>query len=111
MYFNAQRARIPGLGTTSHGWVSNLSAVSKSESGQKWQVCSLQTVSAKGFSPTLPKALGSARHAGPDRGFRPALVGEDRDRPWAVHRVARHHRQQVLRLAGTLRKSERAQRL
>ena len=22
MYFNAQRARIPGLGTTSHGWVS-----------------------------------------------------------------------------------------
>lgn len=24
MYFNAQRARIPGLGTTSHGWVSTL---------------------------------------------------------------------------------------
>ena len=22
MYFNAQRAWIPGLGTTSHGWVS-----------------------------------------------------------------------------------------
>ncbi len=29
----------------------------------------------------------------------------------AVHRVARHHRQQVLRLAGTLRQGERAQRL
>ena len=22
MYFNAQKARIPGLGTTSYGWVS-----------------------------------------------------------------------------------------
>ena len=29
----------------------------------------------------------------------------------AVHWVARHHRQQVLRLAGTLREGERAQRL
>ena len=26
------------------------------------------------------RRLGSARHAGPDRGFRPALVGGDRDR-------------------------------
>src|SRR5919199_204382 len=26
------------------------------------------------------RGLGSARHAGPDRGFRPTLVGEDRDR-------------------------------
>ncbi len=26
------------------------------------------------------RGLGSARYAGPDRGFRPALVGEDRDR-------------------------------
>ncbi|HLJ15973.1 MAG TPA: transposase [Bryobacteraceae bacterium] len=25
------------------------------------------------------RGLGSARHAGPDRGFRPALVAEDRD--------------------------------
>ena len=49
------------------------------------------------------RRLGSARHAGPDRGFRPALVGEDRDRRRAVHRVARIHPQQVLRLAGTLR--------
>ncbi|MBL8211413.1 MAG: transposase [Bryobacterales bacterium] len=55
--------------------------------------------------------LGSARHAGPDRGVRPALVGEDGDRHRAVHRMARHHRQQVLRLAGTLRQGERAQRL
>jgi hypothetical protein len=44
-------------------------------------------------------------------GFRPALVREDRDRRRAVHRVARHRRQQVLRLAGTLRQGERAQRL
>jgi hypothetical protein len=38
------------------------------------------------------RGLGSARHAGPDRGFRPALVGEDRDRrrtiiPW-LHTTA-----------------------
>src|SRR6266404_2036214 len=57
------------------------------------------------------RELGSARYAGSDRGFRPALVGEDRDRRRAVHWVARHHRQQVLRLAGTLREGERAQRL
>src|SRR5437588_8204037 len=57
------------------------------------------------------RGLGSARYAGPDRGFRPALVGEDRDRRRAFHCVARHHRQQVLRLAGTLRQGERAQRL
>ncbi len=57
------------------------------------------------------RGLGPTRHAGPDRGFRPALVGEDRDQRLAVHRVARHHRQQVLRLARTLRPGERAQRL
>src|SRR5216684_3773642 len=57
------------------------------------------------------RGLGSARYAGSDRGFRPALVGEDRDRCRAVHRVARCGRQQVLRLAGTLRQGERAQRL
>ena len=57
------------------------------------------------------RGLGSARYAGPDRGFRPALVGEVRDRRRALHRVARHHRQQTLRLARTLRQSERAQRL
>ena len=49
------------------------------------------------------RGLGSARYAGPDRGFRPALVGKDRDRRWAVHRVARHHSQQVLRLARAVR--------
>src|SRR4029077_19213499 len=57
------------------------------------------------------RGLGSAQYAGPDRGFRLALVGEDRDRRRAFHCVARHHRQQVLRLAGTLRQGERAQRL
>ena len=57
------------------------------------------------------RGLGSARYAGPDRGFRAALVREDRDQRRALHRVARHHGQQVLRLAGTLRQSERAQRL
>src|SRR6185369_4815924 len=56
-------------------------------------------------------SLGSARHAGPERGFRPALVREDGDQRRAVHWVARHHQQQVLRLAGTLRQGERAQRL
>ena len=39
--------------------------------------------------------LGSARYTGPDRGFCPALVREDRDRAPAVHRVARPHRQRV----------------
>jgi type I restriction enzyme R subunit len=43
--------------------------------------------------------------------FRPALVGKDRDRRRPVYRVARHRCQQVLRLAGTLRQGERAQRL
>ena len=38
------------------------------------------------------RELGPARYAGSDRGFRPALVREDRDRRRAVHRVARHHR-------------------
>ena len=57
------------------------------------------------------RRLGAARRAGSCRGFRSALVGEDRDRRRAVHSVARHHRQQVLRLAGTLRQSERTQRL
>src|SRR5258708_33284430 len=55
------------------------------------------------------RGLGSARYAGSDRGFRPALVGEDRDRRRAFHCVARHHRQQVLRLAGTPPQSARAQ--
>ena len=57
------------------------------------------------------RGLGPARHAGLDRGFRPALVREDRDQRRPVHRVARHHGQQVLRLAGTLRQGERVQRL
>src|SRR5437867_8185197 len=57
------------------------------------------------------RGLGPARYAGPDRRFRPAMISEDRDRHWAVHRLARHHGQQVLRLAGTLRQGERAQRL
>ena len=55
--------------------------------------------------------LRSARHAGPDRGFRPALVGEDGDQRWTVHGVARHRRQQILRLARAVRQCERAQRL
>ena len=52
--------------------------------------------------------LGSARSAGSDRGFRAALVRQDRDPLRAVHRVAQCGRQQVLRLAETLRKGERA---
>jgi transposase len=54
------------------------------------------------------RGLGSAQEAGPDRRFRSALVGKDWYQRRAVHRVARHHRQQVLRLAGTLRQGERA---
>lgn len=38
-------------------------------------------------------------------------TGRNRKRRRAVHRVARHPRQQVLRLAGTLRQGERSQRL
>jgi transposase len=33
-------------------------------------------------------------------------IGEDRDRRRAVHRMARYHYQQVLRLAGTLRQGQ-----
>jgi transposase-like protein len=39
--------------------------------------------------------LGAARCARPDRGFRPVLVGEDRDRQRAFHRVAPGGGQQV----------------
>jgi len=39
------------------------------------------------------RSLGSARYAGPDCGFCPALVGENRDRRRAIHRMARHHGQ------------------
>jgi hypothetical protein len=46
-----------------------------------------------------------------DRRLRPALVGEDGDRRRTVDRMARHHSQQVLRLVGTIRQSERAQPL
>src|SRR6478672_6003507 len=68
-------------------------------------------VALKKFLGNSDRGLGSALDAGPDRGFCPALVGEDRDRRRTVHRVAQHHRQQVLRSAGTLRQGERAQRL
>ena len=52
------------------------------------------------------RGLGSARYAGPDRGFRPALVGKDRDQRRAFHPVARHYSQQVLRLARAVRQGE-----
>ena len=48
------------------------------------------------------RGLGAARRAGPDRGFRPVLVGEDRDRRRALHPVARSVVQQVLFVAGAL---------
>ena len=38
------------------------------------------------------RGLGATRCTGSDRGFRPALVGEDRDRRQTVRCVARHHR-------------------
>lgn len=57
------------------------------------------------------RGLGGARCEGPDRGLRPALVGGQRDRRRAVHRVAGRDGQQVLLLAGALRPGQRAQRL
>ena len=36
------------------------------------------------------QGLGSARYAGPDRRFRPALVGEERDQRRTVYPMARH---------------------
>ena len=54
------------------------------------------------------RGLGSARYAGPDRGFRAALVGSDRDRRRTVHPMVGHSRRQVLRMARALRQGERA---
>jgi len=42
---------------------------------------------------------GRRTTCGPDRGLRPALVGEDGDRRRTFHRMARHRSQQVLRVA------------
>ena len=52
--------------------------------------------------------LGAARCAGSGGRFHLALVGEDRDRRRMLHRVARYHGQQVVRLARSLRQGERA---
>jgi transposase len=54
------------------------------------------------------QGLGSGRYAGRDRGFRPALVGEDQDQRRAVYPMARHLGQQVLRLARAVRQGQRA---
>ena len=50
--------------------------------------------------------LGTARCAGSGGGFRPALVGEDRDQRRSIHFVAGCHDEQVLQLAAALRTSE-----
>jgi len=42
------------------------------------------------------RRLGAARCAGPSGGFRPAVVGEDRDRCRTIHSLVGSHRQQVL---------------
>ena len=55
--------------------------------------------------------LDAARPTRPDRRFRAALVGEDRDPRRAFHRLARHRAQQVLFLAPPLWLCQRAQRL
>jgi hypothetical protein len=57
------------------------------------------------------RELGSARYAGSDRGFRPALVGEDRDRRRRFIGWLDITASKFLRLAGTLREGKRAQRL
>jgi hypothetical protein len=49
------------------------------------------------------QGVGAARCAGPGSGFRPALVGEDRDRRRAIRPLAGRAGQQVLRLARALR--------
>jgi transposase-like protein len=48
------------------------------------------------------QGVGAARCAGPGGGFRPALVGKDRDRRRTIHPLAGRAGQQVLRLARTL---------
>src|SRR5271155_2760364 len=57
------------------------------------------------------QSVGAAQCAGPGRGFRPALVGEDRDRRRAIHPLAGRAGQQVLRPARALRARQRTQRL
>ena len=52
------------------------------------------------------RLLGGARCAGRGGGFRPAVVGEGRDRRRALHPLAGRDRQQVLRLARALRAGE-----
>jgi len=39
MYFNAQRARIPGLETTSHGWVSTYTLSQKAGRVNRCKMC------------------------------------------------------------------------
>ena len=52
------------------------------------------------------QGVGAARRAGPGGGFRPALVGKDRDRRRTIHPLAGRAGQQVLRLARALRARE-----
>ena len=56
-------------------------------------------------------AMGSSRHSGSDRRFRAALEREDRNSGVPVCRMAANRGQQVLRLEGALRESQRAQQL
>ena len=55
--------------------------------------------------------MGSSRHSGSDRRFRAALEREDRNSGVPVCRMAANRGQQVLRLEGALRESQRAQQL
>src|SRR5260370_2592970 len=57
------------------------------------------------------RGLGAARRTGSDRRFRPALVGGQRDRRRAIRWMVGRDREQILRLARTLRSRQRAQRL
>jgi len=50
MYFNAQRARIPGLETTSHGWVSTYTLSQKA---------GRVTTAGSQLIPCLKKRVGS----------------------------------------------------
>jgi hypothetical protein len=84
MYFNAQRARIPGLRTTSHGWVStyplsqNAGRVTtagsqlirclKMRGGSELQSVTMQLVSMEGVTPLdCAKTVSKFQVAAPKR--------------------------------------------
>jgi len=60
MYFNAQRARIPGLETTSHGWVSTYTLSQKAGRVNMGKCVHCKLSQPRG-SVQLAKTISSAR--------------------------------------------------